>query len=290
MAKEKAPAFQFYPKDFLSDGRPAAMTAEEVGVYVRLLCFCWLDESVPDDAARCARMTGVTPARMTKLWPAVRACFSPVDGALRHGRLDAERDKQQAYATKQAENGRRGGRPPQKPKPNPTESQPITDGEAKKSSPVSDLRSATSNLQEQESPRPPSVPRAQPSPGWHDRHVRGFCDWKCLPAEFVTERADGDESAVVAWAEEVRAASEDVHGAVKPTAEPWDFWKACWKAAQPAQPTAQERQQYAQIRASIGPGQYGEVIPTLEEWVAKRRPSPLGFPVPLFTRERTVPA
>ena len=36
----KSPAFQLYPKDFLVD--TAMMTAEEVGVYMRLICYAWV--------------------------------------------------------------------------------------------------------------------------------------------------------------------------------------------------------------------------------------------------------
>lgn len=122
MARETVPAFQFYPKDFLSDGKQAAMSLAEVGAYVRLLSICWLEKAIPNDVPRLARMVGATPGQMKAIWPAVRACFQadPEDAsALIHPRLDKERVKQMEFRQRQKENGRKGGRPKANPKPKP---------------------------------------------------------------------------------------------------------------------------------------------------------------------------
>jgi hypothetical protein len=58
MAAEKAPAFQFYAKDFLTDGHVAGMTLAERGAYITLLCLCWQERSLPTETARLARMVG----------------------------------------------------------------------------------------------------------------------------------------------------------------------------------------------------------------------------------------
>ena len=47
--KTKSPAFQFYPADYLSDSNTIAFTAEQDGHYLRLLCLCWLEGSIPAD-------------------------------------------------------------------------------------------------------------------------------------------------------------------------------------------------------------------------------------------------
>jgi uncharacterized protein YdaU (DUF1376 family) len=39
-----APAFMFYPDDFTSDGKVEAMTTEEVGAYLLLLCKAWREK------------------------------------------------------------------------------------------------------------------------------------------------------------------------------------------------------------------------------------------------------
>ena len=42
--KEKSPAFQFYPKDFLTDDKVLEMSAEVKGLYITLLCIDWLND------------------------------------------------------------------------------------------------------------------------------------------------------------------------------------------------------------------------------------------------------
>lgn len=46
---EKAPAFQFYPKDFLTDGKVLCMSNEVVGMYIKLLSIDWLEDGFPRD-------------------------------------------------------------------------------------------------------------------------------------------------------------------------------------------------------------------------------------------------
>jgi uncharacterized protein YdaU (DUF1376 family) len=99
----KAPAFQFYPKDFIGDEDQAAMTCEQAGAYIRLICHEWNEGSIPDDADRCARLCGADPRRFrVDGWPAIRACFvaHPTEpGRLVHPRLEKERAKQASYRT-----------------------------------------------------------------------------------------------------------------------------------------------------------------------------------------------
>ena len=45
----KTPAFQFYPKDWLSDMSVLGMSAEERGAYIMLLCIDWNEGGLPDD-------------------------------------------------------------------------------------------------------------------------------------------------------------------------------------------------------------------------------------------------
>lgn len=98
MAREKSPAFSYYPKDLLSDDRALAMTGETFGCYWWLVSICWLRQSLPDDEQACAALCRgkVSSARrFAAIWPDIRACFVVgADGLLRHGRLDRERDEQ----------------------------------------------------------------------------------------------------------------------------------------------------------------------------------------------------
>ena len=60
---KKSPAFQFYPKDFMSDEKQAVMELAEVGAYIRLICVCWEEGSIPRDMKRLAKLCGAPSAR-----------------------------------------------------------------------------------------------------------------------------------------------------------------------------------------------------------------------------------
>jgi uncharacterized protein YdaU (DUF1376 family) len=105
MAPERSPAFQFYPKDFLSDEKQRELSLAEAGAYIRLICLCWNEGSIPDDCERISRQLGVPKSAMSKLWPAIRKCFKESDqsGRLIHGRLEKERAKQEGYRRRQSD-------------------------------------------------------------------------------------------------------------------------------------------------------------------------------------------
>jgi uncharacterized protein YdaU (DUF1376 family) len=92
--KEKAPAFQFYPKDYLSDENVSALTAAEEGLYWRAVCHCWIEGSIPADPERLSKILGkgCTIDEATN----VQRMFNgrSTDGRLTHKRLDKERAHQ----------------------------------------------------------------------------------------------------------------------------------------------------------------------------------------------------
>lgn len=110
MAAESSPAFQFYPKEFLCDANVAAMSAAELGVYIKLICICWGDESLPSDPVKLARIVGLSLKHFNHLWPAVVPCFRLVDDRYRHPRLDKEREKQAIHRAKRSDAGSDGAR------------------------------------------------------------------------------------------------------------------------------------------------------------------------------------
>ncbi len=74
-----------------ASGQLRFLTAEQQGMYMRLLCMCWYDSDAKDtDPPRMrlfedessARFCGVTVARWKKISPAVLALFRKVDGYL----------------------------------------------------------------------------------------------------------------------------------------------------------------------------------------------------------------
>lgn len=104
-----APAFQFYPAEYLADENVAMMSLGEEGAYIRLMCYCWRQGSIPSDMTRLARLCKTTPENMEQIWPALEVCFrSTPGGRLVHPRLDTERRKQAAYREQQSESGKKG--------------------------------------------------------------------------------------------------------------------------------------------------------------------------------------
>lgn len=49
MPENKSPAFQFYPKDFLTDAKVIIMPPEIRGLYITLLCIDWLEDGFPKE-------------------------------------------------------------------------------------------------------------------------------------------------------------------------------------------------------------------------------------------------
>lgn len=102
------PAFQLYARDFLTDGNVALMTATQVGLYVRLLCHCWLQGSLPPDLKTLATLAGVPASALIRHWPSIAPCFDcrPDDGALISPMLEERRRSQAAYRDRSAVGGR----------------------------------------------------------------------------------------------------------------------------------------------------------------------------------------
>src|ERR1019366_7116705 len=104
----KAPAFQFYPKDWLSSLRITLMSPEQEGAYIRLLCYCWDsgDCSLPDNDEQLIVMSRVSRGG----WSLVKVCFIPhpeKEGFLTHKRLLEEMQKQRSWSKKSSIGGKK---------------------------------------------------------------------------------------------------------------------------------------------------------------------------------------
>ena len=111
MAKEKPPAFQFYPKDFLTDLNVIEMTAEEVGGYMLLLSHLWINGgSLPDDDQQLAKLSKLGKRWTKGVRERVLECFYKKRGKWRNKRCDAELKKQSVFKHKCAEAGRKSAR------------------------------------------------------------------------------------------------------------------------------------------------------------------------------------
>lgn len=109
--KAPSPAFSFYPKDIFSDAVCAEMSHAQFGMYVRLLCHCWLEGSIPREAIRVQRMLKVSNKTFSAAWPGILRCFKERGDRLVQVRLEIERAKQKSRSKANSNNGRKGGRP-----------------------------------------------------------------------------------------------------------------------------------------------------------------------------------
>lgn len=112
MTKPLSPAFSFYPKDFVSSPKVAAMTTQEVGAYVLLLCAAWVGDPqghLPDDDELLRRIARMTADEWRASKALLMSCFEPDGhGRLYNKRLLRERMRQETHSAAQRENGKRG--------------------------------------------------------------------------------------------------------------------------------------------------------------------------------------
>jgi uncharacterized protein YdaU (DUF1376 family) len=107
----KSPSFQFYPADFLSDENVVMMSNRELGCYMKLMCYCWREGSIPADMNKIARLCGEDGSAMADLWTAISGCFDTAENdasRLVHFRLEKERNKQTEYKKERSDSGRKG--------------------------------------------------------------------------------------------------------------------------------------------------------------------------------------
>ncbi len=105
----KSPAFQFYPGDFLSDENVISMNCEERGVYITLLCNCWIQGSIPADHTKILRLLQGYPGPLPEI---VMDRFKPLPekpDRLVNNRLEKERKKQSDFREKKSNSGKKGG-------------------------------------------------------------------------------------------------------------------------------------------------------------------------------------
>lgn len=104
----KAPAYQMYALDFDMD--TASWDNEEVGIYLRLLNYQWINGAVPCEMEDLARIVRMTPKKFEKKWRKnLHKKFSAGnENGLKNSRLESERQKQLNYREEQSKNGNKG--------------------------------------------------------------------------------------------------------------------------------------------------------------------------------------
>lgn len=117
----RPPAFQFYPKDFLTDSSVILMSNEVVGIYIKLLCIDWLEDGIPEDTklwmqlghydwfnedGSLREMNDYSLA-IAQLLPCFEKHPSKV-GYVSNPRLQKERKKQLEHSLERSESGKKG--------------------------------------------------------------------------------------------------------------------------------------------------------------------------------------
>ena len=100
-------AFQYYPKDFLSDDKVASMNLKEIGAYWLLLSYCWMENGLKNDQDYLKGLCR-NDAEWEKIWNKICKCFFLKNAKLRNRRLDEERKKQKEFRQKLTESGKIG--------------------------------------------------------------------------------------------------------------------------------------------------------------------------------------
>jgi len=103
----KSPAFQFYPKDWLSDPDVVCMNFAQKGAYITLLCYCWLEGQLPKNDDYIRRLLGNVP-KWESLWNGIKHKFEVQGDFLVQPRLEKERIKQEEYRKKKSVAGKKG--------------------------------------------------------------------------------------------------------------------------------------------------------------------------------------
>lgn len=106
----KQPSYPMYAQDFDMD--TADWENEEVGVYVRLLNYEWINGSLPHDTKRLARIVRISHKKFQKNWKKIskKFFFRDINGdqILQNSKMENVREEINNYLKKQRESGRKG--------------------------------------------------------------------------------------------------------------------------------------------------------------------------------------
>jgi uncharacterized protein YdaU (DUF1376 family) len=105
-SESKAPAYQWYVRDWMSDEAVRLMTYEQRGILRELLDHQWLERSIPADVKQLARLLGMPAAKFQRVWPPIAEKFVDIGGGrLQNERLERSRTRLQEFR----ENKRQAG-------------------------------------------------------------------------------------------------------------------------------------------------------------------------------------
>jgi uncharacterized protein YdaU (DUF1376 family) len=229
------------------------MSLPAVGIYMRLICQCWIEGSLPDDAKILARISGATARQFRNLWPSIATCFRRnTDGRWTHPRLDREREKQQTHRQRQSDRATARWEMTRKLEQNreSTDAAALPRHKSTSSSAMQALQCSSSSSafasEKQESGAPTRTPDRSPTrtsapliaQSAHRNHA--YCGVVCLPAamcdDFIARsRHRPDPQAYVSaffdtW--NARYFSGDRKD-IDISGDAFDFWRKRWKETHP---------------------------------------------------------
>lgn len=110
--KNKSPAFQFYPNEWLGSTNITLMSPAEEGAYIRLLCIAWNDPdcSITSDDKELSILSRLGEGWFKDGSRVVLKCFNQhptKPGRLVNNRLLEEREKQRKWREKSSEGGKK---------------------------------------------------------------------------------------------------------------------------------------------------------------------------------------
>lgn len=234
----KAPAFQFYPNDFLADANVIVMSLHERGAYITLICVCWQQGTLPNNVEQLARFCGTPVSAFRKMWPAVEKCFRVTANGerLTHPRLERERKKQREYRKLQSDKGKASAASRKATAVEPRLSSGSTDGQPAiqgSVQPKPNSSSSVFNLQSSDFGQK-SAARAVGGGVMAGTLPRDhlLCRQPCIRVcvsekqhAILRERHGGTDADLDAFYADVRS---NLHGPVGDT--PWNFWQAQFSA------------------------------------------------------------
>ena len=107
----KAPAYQEYAADILSNREYRLMTLAERGLFITIRLECWQNNSLPADLNEMAKCLGFDTNEIEQCFTAkVKSFYEEKDGALRSVELDNYKQHLTEIRYKQSQGGKKGSR------------------------------------------------------------------------------------------------------------------------------------------------------------------------------------
>lgn len=92
---EQLPWFPLYAQRLLLSRKASKLSATAFGMYMRLLCYEWIDGILPNDMEELADMAGAENQKeFDKNWPKLKTCFVEKDGGFINVVLEEIREEQ----------------------------------------------------------------------------------------------------------------------------------------------------------------------------------------------------